>query len=255
MDFETEGDCSIVSADSGENSCVPSKIFSIAEKKKIKQETKCDTELCLVTSEPFKELKGPKCTDYILKTYFKPIGPADTTEWLDNVNIEEVLDQAHEKWPEFLPLPFQMIDFADTNTELATIHIPTIAKSYNTWGVVINTDKSHVNGGRGGIHWFALFGDMRKQPWTVEYFNSSGELPLPRIRDLFKKVAEQDPDLKFVIASTFQQQHDGHSCGPYSLYYILSRLEGVPVSYFQKNTIGDKVMLKFRKFLFRSDSE
>lgn len=256
MEFETEGVCSLV-ADSTD-ACLPAELFTKSEKKSVQAKaTECDAEdeLCLVESKAFKELKGPKCVHYLLRTYFKRVGPAETKDWLDNDGIDGVLTQAHEKWPEFFHIPFQMIDFQDTGTELARFDIEGIRRDgFNTWGVVINTDKSHVNGGSGGIHWFAMFGDLRSATPTIEYFNSSGELPMPQIRALIKRLSAGLTGVKTVIASTFQQQRDGYSCGAYSLYYILSRLEGVSYKYFQQNSIGDDVMVEFRKYLFRPDT-
>jgi hypothetical protein len=47
---------------------------------------------------------------------------------------------------------------------------------------------------------------------------------------------------------------DNSSCGPYSLYYIISRLEGVSSDAFQKNRIPDHKMWEFRKILFRKNN-
>ena len=35
-----------------------------------------------------------------------------------------------------------------------------------------------------------------------------------------------------VVVTKIVNQADNHSCGSYSLYYIISRLEGVPYSHF-----------------------
>jgi hypothetical protein len=59
--------------------------------------------------------------------------------------------------------------------------------------------------------------------------------------------------IKVIIATRIVNQKDNHSCGSYSLYYIISRLSGTPYSYFKNTKIGDENMHEFRKFLFRSE--
>jgi hypothetical protein len=63
-------------------------------------------------------------------------------------------------------------------------------------------------------------------------------------KELGKKVEVKE-------VSKIQHQKDNSSCGPYSLYYIISRLEGVPFISFEKNRIPDNVMWDFRHHLFR----
>ena len=53
-----------------------------------------------------------------------------------------------------------------------------------------------------------------------------------------------------IIASKNEHQKDKHSCGVYSLYYIISRLSHIPYEYFQSNIVKDTLMHKYRNFLF-----
>ena len=55
-----------------------------------------------------------------------------------------------------------------------------------------------------------------------------------------------------IIVTKIVNQVDNHSCGSYSLYYIISRLDGIPYKHFSNIKIGDETMHKFRKeHLFR----
>ena len=86
----------------------PEKILEAAKKK-----TGCDTESCVYKSEKIREvLTDDEVTD-ILKEYFKPSGPAFSTEWLSNYNIDDVLDQFQKKYRSFYHVYFQMRDFAN----------------------------------------------------------------------------------------------------------------------------------------------
>ncbi len=224
---------------------------------KLKRKYGCETETCILEQRDVENILSREQVRAIMNNRFKPEGPRDTTEWLSDRNIDSVLHQISIKYKDtadqFLHIPFQMRDFQKMQTELATLDFPEeYKKKFRTFGTVINTDYSDGN----GIHWFALFGDFRKEPFTIEYFNSSGEEPLDEIHMWMKdrsadwSRAMRKP-VNTVISSDIIHQRDNHSCGPYSLYYIISRLEGVPSEDFGRTRIKDSTMHLFRKFLFR----
>jgi hypothetical protein len=222
---------------------------------KLKQIYNCDSESCLLNKDEIRDVIGETVAQTQLKTRFKPPGPWDTFNWLSNFNIDEVLDQISTKHSDknFLHIPYQMRDFEQAQTELSNIDF---VEKYKTgvrcFGVVFNTDLSSGQ----GKHWFCIYGDMSKSPMTIEYFNSSGELPLTEIDTWMKRTKHLlekglNKPVQDMIVSKVQYQNDNHSCGAYSLYYILSRLSGANVSDFKKNHINDKLMHEFRKHLFR----
>lgn len=238
-----------------------------------KEQTNCESESCLYKKKEIKEQLNEDGVQVDLNKVFKPKGPAFTEAWLSNVNIDDVLDQLEKKYPEFLHIPYQVRDFARIapdekllakmsageseklrNSNLKTIDfVDQYKKGKTKFGTVINTDYST---GR-GIHWFAIYVDMSGSINTVEYFNSSGEAPLPEIQiflDYTKHKLEKETDKTTkIVINKIQHQTDGHSCGPYSLYYIISRLSGVPYMTFHTQVIPDEAMVEFRKHLFRHD--
>lgn len=236
---------------------------------KMKEKSGCESESCAVQHDKFKEFVSPYIIEKNLKENFKTKGPSNSTEWLSNFNIDDVLKEIKKVYSDekFWHIPFQMRDFkkhkpredADEyvkNSNLETVDLVKKYKDgYRCFGVVINTDYSTGN----GIHWFCLFVDMRSDPITIEYFNSSGNEPLTEIRAWMKKtrllLEKHFPNktVTEIIASQEEHQKDDHSCGVYSLYYIISRVSRIPYEYFQKNLIKDSRMHKFRNFLFRSD--
>lgn len=236
-----------------------------------KEKTGCDAESCLYKKKEIKEQLEKDQVEVPISEVFKPKGPAFTTDWLSNVHIDEVLDQLEKKHPEFLHIPYQVRDFAkiapseqllsrlpeEEREKLKKSNLKTIdfyeqfKKGKTKFGTVVNTDYSS---GR-GIHWFAIFVDLSGETNTVEYFNSSGENPLSEIQvflDYTKHKLEKETGKKTKITiNRIQHQTDGHSCGPYSLYYIISRLSGVPYMTFHTQVIPDEAMVEFRKHLFR----
>jgi hypothetical protein len=174
------------------------------------------------------------------------------------VDIDSVLSQIQKKYinKHFLHIPFQMIDFENMRTGLATLDWPTkYNEGFRTFGTVFNTDSSRGS----GKHWFAIYGSFEddSDDFIIEYFNSSGELPMKQITTWTAKVKVQwqshfKKPINNVIVTRIVNQQDNWNCGSYSLYYIISRLSGVSYSYFKTKKIGDENMQEFRKFLFRS---
>jgi hypothetical protein len=187
---------------------------------------------------------------------FRPEGPADSVDLLDNYNIDDTLEQLSRKMIDFKHIHFQMIDFMQTKSELATIFLPALyQEGYRTLGVVLNTDHSQ---GR-GKHWFACFVDMRplgtpKEPWTIEYFNSSGNPPLAPVHAWIRQqiaVCASIGHRAIPIYSSRQLQYSNTECGVWSLVYIYSRLKGKPHSWMNDVRMDDKDMIKYRERIFR----
>ena len=223
----------------------------------LKEQTNCDSESCIYTDSLVKSKLG-KSAEIELRTQFKPPGPFDTTNWLDNFNIDKVLRQYIPVYSDYYPIKYQMIDFDEKKTELATINLPAkIKKGCKRFSVVFNTDASDGK----GKHWFAMFMDFTEDPYTLEYFNSSGNLPVYQIRKWqlkTKKLLERTMNVKVecIIVSPNEIQKSDSECGVFCLWFILSRLEGYPVTTFKNINMGpdDDRMIKFRRALFRHSS-
>jgi hypothetical protein len=226
----------------------------------LKNKYNCKTEVCVLSHPEVKYTIGDSKIRDVIVQHFKPVGPRNSNAWLSNNNIDEVLAQIQKQYKEknFFHICFQMIDFEKTKSELATLDWPKKHKEgFRSFGTVLNTDYST---GR-GKHWFALHGSFQDtdDEFTIEYFNSSGELPMDEISMWMKKVKHEwqpafDKPIKDVIVTRIENQQDDWNCGPYSLYYIISRIDGTDYKYFKNNKIGDDNMQLFRKFLFRDSN-
>ena len=236
------------------------KVYGVKESDDVKiveqlgKKLNCDKESCILAKKEFKEYAGDQLVKNNLKN-FKPEGPAKTFDLLSNFNIDDVMSQWDQKFGgNFLHIEFQMRDFEKVRTRLATINLAReIRSGKKTFGVVLNTDYSVGP----GIHWFCLFGDFRDpKQYTLEFFNSSGNLPLPEVQAWLHKTKavlekETNVDTKIIIVTRMEHQKDEHSCGPYSLFYIWCRLHGIPYQFFGNNRIPDELMHEYRKHLFR----
>jgi hypothetical protein len=282
--FRTKGDISVCSSpevikkmvdfleEMGEklnNENIDDKNFKVELLKKMKEKTGCESESCAVQNKDFEKFASPFVVKKNINENFKTQGPSNSTDWLSNFDIDLVLKEIKKTYEDekFWNIPFQMRDFKKNapnesesecakNENLETFNIINKYKEgYRCFGVVVNTDYSTG----GGIHWFCLFVDMRSEPSTIEYFNSSGNEPLTEIRAWMKKtkvlLGKEFSSKTFVdlVVSKEEHQKDDHSCGVYSLYYVISRVSRIPYKYFETNLIKDSLMHKFRKFLFRHD--
>jgi hypothetical protein len=238
----------------------------------VKKDLKCNTEECILKNPLFVKDEIKSIVNESLDR-IKPEGPANSTRLLNNENIDNVLKKLTKQHTCFYHMDFQMIDFAGeknysgewaikNNRKISPTHLgkidmtkDVVTEGYKTFGVVMNTD---VRTG-GGIHWFSLFCDFRTTPYTVEYFNSSGNKPVKQIQDWLIKTEENlksaGHNAKVVVLSGLSHQKSETECGLYSLYYIWNRIKKVPAENFQQKKVPDSMMYAFRKQCFKTRSD
>jgi hypothetical protein len=196
---------------------------------------------------------------------FKPKGPAGSTMLLNNVNIDAVMQRwmagSREMFGKrFKHIPFQMIDFINSSNELSNLDLDELRKSYDCFGVVLNSD---VSSGP-GKHWFCIYCDLgtsagqpksQSQTIDLEYFNSSARPPYVNIicwfEDLRRKYISAgklgEIQLVPVIKKTIQRSRT--ECGMWSLMYIKSRLLGFGTDYLTRFNDADMIALRDNIFL------
>jgi hypothetical protein len=233
---------------------------------------RCDTEAC-VLSHPHTSRNLGDIASRELVERFKTPGPRDTTELLSNEHIDRVLARWAREFPDFFNCPFAMMDFEKQNYRLSRVSLPDVyeggepqrvhpgeevCRPCRTFACVLNTD---VSSGK-GKHWVALFVDKRGRDWTVEYFNSAGNPPpAPVVR--WMESAAQDlrayrarrggaGKVTSLPVTATVHQRSRTECGPYTLFYVRTRLEGVPHHFFDRERVSDQTMQKFRRHLFRA---
>lgn len=200
----------------------------------------------------------------IIKSTFKPEGPAGSVALLNNFNIDTTLRLWAENGEKmfgkkFVAIPFQMIDFAEVGSELADVEIVAKMKAggADAFGVVLNTD---VSSGR-GKHWFCLYGDLAHagtaaDPIVIEYFNSSGFPPALQVVAWIEKVIMTLESRHKLVAvrhdSVPKQLQKSHTeCGVWSLMYIRARLDGHPPGWFYSEGTTDADITRMRALFFR----
>jgi hypothetical protein len=224
---------------------------------KIRENNNCDDDICLIK---IIENKIPEQLKNIINKNidenFKPIGPANSKKWFNNDNIDHTFYHMELAYPEYIHIPYQMIDFNKFDNPLNNLNVKELLDNGKKMtGCVLNTDVSTGI----GLHWFCVFIDMRDiKNVTIEFFNSSGNLPRPSVHEWMIKMENQFSNLnikcKRVIVSKNRHQKSDTECGPYSCYFIIQRIQNTPYNVFLENRIPDEKMYEIRKSLFRIDT-
>jgi hypothetical protein len=200
--------------------------------------------------------------DYLKKTYLRPAQPEkwkdDPDMWLDSTNIEAVMKQYEEAYPQFEFMGPYPIDFAAPDPyqsasggaqkclirEICGLRIQeSIQSGKRAIGIIYNLDPHFKD----GSHWVANFIDIPKH--KCYYFDSYGYEPPKQVQKFMKWLTTQDPKMKLMYnARRFQFQ--GSECGMYSLYFIIRMLMGDEFRPFCRKQPRDSVMLDLRDWLF-----
>tara|TARA_B100001758_G_scaffold247755_1_gene266972 strand:+ start:3714 stop:4532 length:819 start_codon:yes stop_codon:yes gene_type:complete len=196
----------------------------------------------------------------------KQFGPSNSTEWLSNLDIDNVLIDWQKAYPNFYMHNFGMADNLIFFDNVINMLDELFNKNNNFMiGTIVNTDNSMGS----GIHWYAILlsFDYNTKIFNIEYFNSSGEFISNKSNELkhwynksielknyiIEKYSNYIKNIKLVdVANGKIYQKDDHSCGIYSLAYIWYRINNIPLNDFTmyKINFNDNLMLKFRKIFF-----
>ena len=221
--------------------------------KDIEQKLKkdCNTEWCWIT----------KTTSNITHNdFFRPLAPKlwekKPTEWLDNLNIEDVMKQYENKYKEFTFIGPVPIDFDLKNSigncvvdELCRTSLNNLIKNNkNKIGIVFNLDPHDKD----GSHWVALYCDTKKS--EINYFDSYGIEPENEIKILINRFFDQLENLngKCVIEiNDKRHQYKDSECGVYCLFFLIKMLTtNISFDQFCGKHMPDDSIFKNRKKYF-----
>jgi hypothetical protein len=248
-------------------------------------------EICIINKTEENRILDSNEVNKIKFNHFKPYASKNPIDWLSNDDIDMVQEQLYKKYNGYYYSNIHMIDLVmvdHSNSQLINHPIKNIKDidfykelnniDYNnkitiepnklkSYGIVCNTDPST----KGGQHWFSIYINFNssgtlQDPYTIEYFNSSGgplyskkfkEFFLNLENDLTNKLQKC---VKFIQVTNIQHQglepglgDKSGNCGCYSLYYIWSRLQNIPYQEFNKKKmiLSDNIITEFREKLFR----
>jgi len=220
--------------------------------------TRCKTERCWIE----KSSMSPDEKTKLMKSYFRPSMPdswnEDPDEWLDSLNLIDVMKQYEEVYPTFKFFGANPIDFSAPNPykkdalekkecledSICKLRLDTLTKQGKTHlGFIYNLDPSN----KGGSHWIASFTDIPGH--KSYYFDSYGFKPPPQIARFLRSLTLQDPTMKLQYNAR-RFQYGDTECGVYCLYFLIRMLEGDDFRKFCKRAPRDSDMLELRRWLF-----
>ena len=231
--------------------------------RKIREKTDCETEKCWKTISFLDELNSSEMKEF--ENSFRPEMPElwknKPNTWLSTLDIDNVMKQYEEAYPNFQYLGANPIDFDQKITknrcvvdELCKLDIADIKKDgKDCLGMVFNTDPHDES----GEHWFSLYIDLKginvKGKPFIYYFDSLASKPKEEIVELVKRVQEQcvkiNKDINFLY-NDIKHQHKNTECGVYCIHFLVSMLKGTDFENYIKNKRNDKEMEKFREVFF-----
>jgi hypothetical protein len=221
--------------------------------KKLKEKvTKCTTQLCWTEQSFVKHMKK-KLKEDLEKYTFRPEGPEGRFEWLNTLQINDVMDQYEKKYPEFkfygaVPMDFDEIPslgIRDMNFNKLS------DQGKSKLGFVFNLDESW----KSGSHWVGMYADLKKK--EIWYYDSYGIGPEPRVRKLMRRIAKymQMMDGNKKVNADFNKirhQFGGSECGVYSMAFILRLLRGETFNQICDSKVPDKLINKCRNVFFNN---
>jgi hypothetical protein len=224
----------------------------------------CQTGDCWKLHEFVNQLPDAVRSDLLDKTY-RPHGPGGTFKWMGTSNLEEVMRQYENLYPDFhflgavpadfdyfenpgpYDIPYSKLkedsklhddDKDDTKGLVANLKAKTgfpieylnylLKKGYRRFGIIFNTDEHDEP----GQHWVAAYADFHKA--ATYYFDSVANSPderfkalLTRFMTLMKAHGNHNPSYE---RNEIQFQYKNTECGVYSVNFV-TRMTGGKESY------------------------
>jgi len=192
--------------------------------------------------------------------------------WLTNFNIEAVMYQYEDLYPDFKFLGVFPVDFSFRgekqtclNKTMCQLNLAELAKTHNYIGFIINLD-THEGP---GTHWTAIFIDIQpKSKWFgMYYYDSTSNDPPTEIRKYYKllktTLSLKDRSKFKLIINRKRHQTGRTECGVFSMYFLIKWLTFIHkypektdfVVIVNDDVIRDDTIVQLRKILFRPINE
>jgi len=193
---------------------------------------------------------------------FRPEAPDEwkrnPTAWLSTDDIDKVLVQYTEKYPDFkyfgaVPSDFSLraTDGKCAISDLCAVNLAQLIKQkYRFIGAVFNFDPHN----KSGSHWVGMFVNIPKK--EINYLDSNGYTPIPPIKQLLLTIKGQAAKLghKYKIQYCKKRhQYKNTECGMYAINFISSQIEGKEFTEIANHVVKDEAMNERRKSFFNLD--
>lgn len=215
---------------------------------------KCDSQKCWSEQTFVNQMKFAAKNE--LKKYtFRPDGPEGKWEWLNTLNINDVMIQSEKIYNDFKFLGTVPIDF-DKFEKFGFVNLnynKLLESGKSKIGAVFNLDKHNEP----GSHWVSMYADLKKG--EVLFFDSYGVRPDKRIRTFMRRVenyCSRGLGIKNVVAdhNKVRHQYGNSECGVYSMNFIKRMLKGESFENICNSKIPDEKINKCRNVYFNKNT-
>jgi hypothetical protein len=198
---------------------------------------KCNNEHCLITAS------FAKNNNELINNTYRPIGPANSTDWLGTDDINNILRQYENVFDNFKYIGTVPMDFYDLNVPFYPKFSSIDYNSHTIYAMVINLDYHYQS----GSHWVALYIDKDKN--SIYYFDSNGNYPPEEITNYINILDNILGNYKFYY-NELKHQYSNTECGIYCITIIIAMLYGRQFEKLCSKRIADNLMKAFRKEFF-----
>ena len=224
---------------------------------KMQATTSCSTELCWAHQHPQ--------THELISTAFRPSMPttwsANKFEWLSTTDIQNVMKQYEISNKGFYFVGAVPVDFQSPTDsgQLGRCVVQALCnvQVHRWWnqgirqvGIVYNLDLHNEP----GSHWVSSFIDLENN--GVYYYDSFGAEQPYEINSFMESIASQLEEFHnepcTVRTNDIRHQFRNTECGVYSMYFIVSMLDGVTYDEFVTNGLSDTQMNKYRHVFYNT---
>ena len=196
--------------------------------------------------QKFMSLISDESKQEIEHNVFRPNGPQGKFDWLSTIDINKVLLQYENKYPDFKFLGAVPMDFMDLDyLPFKNLNFKELEDNgFHRIGVIFNTDKSY----QPGQHWVSLFFDLKKG--QIYYSDSHGIRSSSEVSKFMKLIEKyikskgiHDYDIRY---NKTVHQKGNSECGVYSINFILRLLKGKTFDHITRKRLADEKVNKCR---------
>ena len=215
---------------------------------------KCNNEKCWLSQSFISDNLDKNLTKNTFAPSAPPTWKKNPNEWLNSIDLNNVMHQYEQKYPEFKFIGPSPIDFDKKKmfgqcvwNDLCNFSVKNyLNKGITKIGVILNTDPHYL----GGAHWICLFINLKKR--FIYYFDSNADKTPKQVKTFIEKVKTQANKLGITLdefVNKTEHQKSDTECGMYVLYIITELLKSNSYPNF-KERIPDNKMEKLRKIFF-----
>jgi len=234
--------------------------------KSLQHKMQCNSDDCFL-----KELQNNIVRQKLENRFFSPKQPnkwkTNPNEWLSNYDLDNVMKQYEEAYPEYKFIGPTFIDFNKrirgkcVSEELCAFQLSKFMNlDKKKIGVIFNLDRHDQD----GSHWVSLYIDIDAK--FVFYFDSAGSRIPANIKRLVDEIVKQGGEvMRFYQNYPKIHQRGGTECGVYSLFFLVTMLTNrrggdidepefktpiEKIQFFKKANLTDQYIEKFRGIYF-----